>query len=153
MAMASAGIAGGAMAGNAQAAQQPQKVDMDRIYQIESSGNAKAFNEKSQARGLGQITPIALKEWNNYHPNLQFSKEDLFNENKNKLVADWYMNKLIEKYLKSYKIPVNSLNKIATYNWGMGDVKKWHNGGGKFDDLPKETKDYYNKYIALQEMR
>ena len=45
------------------------KVDMDNIYRIESSHNPKAYNSGSKAKGLGQITPIVLKEWNNYHPN------------------------------------------------------------------------------------
>ena len=46
------------------------------IIQTESSGNPLAFNKGSGARGLGQITPIVVQEWNNFHPKNQYTNED-----------------------------------------------------------------------------
>ena len=53
-------------------------VNYDAIAQIESSGNPKAFNKKSKARGLLQITPIALADWNQMNPKQTYSEKDLF---------------------------------------------------------------------------
>ena len=69
-----------------------EEVDMNRIKMIESSGNPMAYNEGSQARGLYQITPICLADYNKYHEeNIHLNQ--LFIPEQNFKVANWYMNK------------------------------------------------------------
>ena len=56
---------------------------------------------------------------------------------KSRELATQYV-KGINKHHK-YTNPVHSL---AAYNWGAGNVDKWLAKGGKFSELPKETRDY-----------
>lgn len=114
-------------------------VNLNKIKQIESSGNPFAFNKRSKARGLYQITPICLKEWNNFHPNKQYSKQDLFNPVINKQIAQWYLNKRIPQMLKYYGHEVNIRNVLVSYNAGISYVVN-------NKPLPKETKNYLIKY-------
>lgn len=112
-------------------------VDMNKIYSIESSDNPKAHNKSSNAKGLGQITPIVLKEWNNFHPKESHTDNDLFNPEVNKKISSWYMNKRIPQMLKAKKLADTIENRLVAYNAGIGRV-------GKI--LPKETADYIKKY-------
>lgn len=114
-------------------------VDMEKIYLIESSGNPNAWNKGEDARGLGQIRPIVLKEWNNYNPKDQHIADDLFNSAVNKKIANWYMNKRIPQMLKYFGVPDTAENRIIAYNAGINYHVK-----GK--ELPKITKNYLKKY-------
>jgi soluble lytic murein transglycosylase-like protein len=115
-------------------------VDMDILKIVESSGNPKAYNKKSQARGLYQITPIVLKEWNNYHPKQKYDDPELlFNPNVNQQIAQWYISERIPQMLKVYKKPLTIDNILASYNAGIKYVKEGL-------PLPKETKGYLKKY-------
>lgn len=127
-------------AGNANAMEMLHKdVDMNKIYKIESSNNPKAYNSKTKATGLGQITPIVVKDWNNMNPKnkynlLQMKKPDL-----NKKVSSWYMNKRIPQLLKSFKLEDNTKNRLIAYNAGIDYIKK-------NKPLKQETIDYIKKY-------
>ena len=48
---------------------------VESVIQVESSGNPSAYNEKSGAIGLMQITPIVLKEFNNFVKNIDNKKK------------------------------------------------------------------------------
>jgi hypothetical protein len=113
------------------------EVDMNKIYSIESSNNPQAHNKSSNAKGLGQITPIVLKEWNNFHPKDKHSDADLFNADTNKKIASWYMNKRIPQMLKAKKLKDTPENRLVAYNAGISKV-------GKI--LPRETQQYLKKY-------
>lgn len=115
------------------------KVDLNKIFQMESSGNHKAYNASKQARGLGQITPIVLKEWNNMNPTATYGPNDLFDAPTNARISGWYMNQRIPQMLKAYKLDDTVENRLAAYNAGIGTVK----GGGP---LPAETVNYIQKY-------
>lgn len=110
---------------------------LDAVIQIESNWNAKAENKKSGARGLGQITKIALKDYNNLNKE-KYTFDDMYNPQKNIRVTDWYLNERIPKMLKAYKIPATLENTLASYNFGIGNLKTGKN-------LPPETVDYINK--------
>lgn len=114
-------------------------IDMNKIYQIESSNDPKAYNQQSNARGLGQITPIVLKEWNDFHKDEVYKPNDLFNPATNRKISNWYMNKRIPQMLKYYKLPDTKKNRIISYNAGISYVK------GK-KQLPQETINYLEKY-------
>lgn len=116
-------------------------IDLKIIAFIESSNNPMAFNAKSGARGLYQITPICLQEWNNYHPDSKFNLQDLYNPLVSEGIAEWYLQKRIPQMLKHYGIPVKVDSILWGYNAGIGNVVK----GVK----PQETVDYIRKYNNL----
>lgn len=122
-------------------APQAPLINLDHIKDIESSGDPLAFNRYTKARGLYQITPIALEDWNQNNKMKRYSRDDLFNPKVNHEIADWYMNHRIPQMLTSYKKPVTVDNILASYNFGIGHV---------VDNapLPKETKDYIKKYYS-----
>ena len=105
---------------------------------IESSNNPLAYNPKTQARGLYQITPICLKEWNNFHPSEHYALNDLFNPQVNEKIAKWYLTKRIPQMLRYYKKPVTIENILICYNAGIKYVLK--------GVIPEETKEYIQKY-------
>lgn len=122
-----------------------EQVDMSIIAQIESSNNSNAYNKRSGAIGLCQITPIVLKEFNQ-HFHKHYTKTDLFIEQVNILVADWYMNTRIPTMLSIYGIEDNIRNRLIAYNWGIGHLKNdiW---------IPQETVNYIVKYEELEERK
>ena len=116
-------------------------IDMEAIEQIESSGNPNAYNKHSQAIGLFQITPICLKEYNNYN-NTTYTQDDLYNPHLNRKIADWYLHKRIPQMLRYYKKQVNYHNVLISYNAGISYVIKRKS-------LPVETLKYLDKYRRL----
>ena len=119
-------------------------INMEIIKGIESSGNPLAFNKKSKARGLYQITPIVLKEWGNFNPKEVYSEQQLFDADINTRIADWYMNNRIPQMLKAYKLSDTPENRLASYNAGIGYLTKKK-------PLPLETQNYIKKYLAQQQ--
>lgn len=111
-------------------------IDMDRIMQIESGGNYMAYNRHSQARGLFQITPICLKDFNMVNKT-HYLSFDLFNPQVNIRIAHWYMNERIPALLKGIA-PDTVDNRLWAYNAGVGALKR--------NSMPKETRDYIKKY-------
>lgn len=120
-------------------APQYPEIDMEHIKMIESSGDPMAFNKHSKARGLYQITPITLEEWNMRNKKKQYSRDDLFNPKVNEEIATWYMKKRIPQMLTYFKQPVTLENMLASYNWGIDYVVK------KLP-MPEETREYIRKY-------
>ena len=118
-------------------------VNLSKIKMIESSGNPNAYNEKTEAIGLYQITPVCLKEWNNYHPKEHYTKNDLYNPEINEKIAKWYLNIRIPEMLKYYGYKITVENIIICYDWGIGNFIKWKKGKKK---LPEETKNYLREY-------
>jgi very-short-patch-repair endonuclease len=110
------------------------------LAQIESSGNPKAENKRSGARGLFQITTPALTEFNNFNK-AAYTSDDLFNPMINQTIAKWYLEKRIPQMLTYYKIPITIENQLHAYNAGIGRVKD--------GVLPEETINYIMKYRKL----
>ena len=119
------------------------EVNMDKIAMIESSNNPMAYNEKSGAVGLYQITLPALKDYNLAHIRGGYSLEDMYNQDKAYIVANWYLNNKIPRYLNNLNIEDTIENRLISYNWGIGNLNKYKKG---LLQLPKETKDYIIKY-------
>ena len=116
---------------------QADDVNMDVIKQIESSGNPRAYNRTSGARGHYQITPIVLEEFN-YYKNTAYKSNDLFNPATNFLIADWYMNTRIPQMFKYFNVTDTVRNRIIAYNAGIVYAR---NGFA-----PAETRNYIKKY-------
>jgi hypothetical protein len=139
-----------------------EDVDMMKIITIESGGNPHAFNKRTHAIGLCQITPICLREYNHRDRRLSYIDDegnkcwcviypdewfthnydigDLYNPNTNLLIGTWYMNERIPKLLKHYHIEDTIENRLRAYNSGIGTLVK-----GRY---PQETRDYVKKYFA-----
>lgn len=112
-------------------------VDPEIIAIIESSNNPKAFNAKSNAYGLMQITPICLKHFNQVH-GTNHSLNELFDENFNKQVGIWYLDWLSKRCDSDREV-------LISYNWGYSNRKS--------KTLPNETKNYLLKYEELKKKR
>lgn len=117
---------------------------MDALIQAESSGDPNAFNKKSGARGLTQITSIAWQDLVAHYPakyeNLQYTK-DIFNPKIARQAGEDYI-RIIKGYLKHYKLPETTENILASYNFGIGNVRA-------NKPLPEETRNYITKILAL----
>ena len=120
-----------------------------KIIQIESQWKYWAISPK-KARGLMQIRPIALKEWNKHGSGRIYGKYDLDDPFINVTIGKWYLHERIgEHYLPHYELSASDENKAASYNAGpvclgkIGDAKK------NFDKLPKETQGYLRKLWRL----
>lgn len=117
------------------------KMDLDKIMHIESSGKPMAFNQHTQARGLFQITPIVLEEYNNLavkKPESRHTLDELFIPEVNIKIAKWYMGKRIPQMLKHFKKPINHRNVITAWNAGINFVVR--------NNTPKETAEFIKKY-------
>jgi len=125
------------LAGSAQA----EQINMRVIAQIESSLNPSAYNARSKARGMYQITAIAWKDVQNNFPKLrEYSFDYAYKPEIALLFAKAYFV-LIDRYLRHYGIEINLTNRLACYNQGIGLTRK--------GILSKETRNYIAKYILL----
>lgn len=114
-------------------------IDLEAIKHIESRGVADAFNPRTQAIGLYQITPVCLADFNR-ETGKNYSRKDLVLFWVNQEIARWYFEKRIPEILKSRKKPVTVENLLISYNAGHTYVGK---------RLPKETQNYIRQYRKL----
>lgn len=130
-------------------------INMEILAEIESSNNPNAYNKSSHARGLYQITPIVLKQYNseeNYDE--KFSELDMHDIGKASKVAYYYLGWLSERCDTVDEI-------LIAWNWGIGNFRKWQRAYCRDDNyapgrvdvpptcsslLPKETQDFLKKY-------
>lgn len=119
------------------------RIELKKIISIESRGNSRAYNSRSKARGLCQITPICLREYNNFHKSEQYTLNDLWNPEINKKIAIWYLEVRIPQMLKYYGYEISVENIIISYNAGIDYVVSRR-------ELKQETIDYINKYRRLK---
>lgn len=108
------------------------------IAEIESSGNPKAYNTRTTATGLYQITPICLRHFNDVHYT-NFSMGELFDPKLNTKIASWYLDWLKNRCSTDEEV-------LISYNFGYGNMRKWKTGKIQ---LPQETKNYLLKYKKL----
>ncbi len=106
---------------------------IDALIQQESSWNAGAYNKKSGATGLGQITVPALTEFNQFNKE-RYTMADMKDPQKNMRVTHWYVMDRIPQMLQAYKLPVSLDNVLWAYNAGVGRVKN--------KVMPQETVNY-----------
>lgn len=120
------------------------------IITIESAGDPKAHNLKTDARGVCQIRPVCLIEFNRLNKKHRVIRpQELFDREKNVVVADWYLNERIPSMLAAYEIDVTAENILIAYNWGIGNFHRHlKNGIGK---IPADTIKYVKDYKALTE--
>jgi len=129
----------------------PKMTLVDKIIYTESKWNPNAYREDTGARGLMQIKPVVLKEWNIFNPSKHFEMEDLFNPYTNVNIGTWYLYKRIkEHYLPHYKLEPHLENMLASWNVGpskhgreIGDARK------NFNKLPPKAKEFIKEIKSL----
>ena len=87
-----------------------EEINLDAIAFIESSNDSLAYNQTSEARGLYQITPVCLEEYNNYN-RTDYTKADLFSEGINKEIAIWYITIRIPQMLRYFNKGLTPMSK------------------------------------------
>lgn len=111
-------------------------VDLDRICEIESSGNPAALNKKSGAYGAFQITKIALKDFNRENgTNIQY--KNLKKECLSAHIATWLFEVRLPQLIRNKGLEPTLSRILIAYNCGISCVGK---------PLPRETKNYISKY-------
>lgn len=127
-------------------------VNIPAIMQIESSNDPLAYNKRSGARGIMQLTAIAWKDVIYRYPRLSVYdyKKFAFNKEVNILFGKHYFQ-VLKQYFINSNIPVTEINLIIAYNWGIGNLIKWYRNGKIVKNLPKETKNYIQKYYQLKQ--
>jgi hypothetical protein len=120
------------------------EIDLNIIAKIESSNNPLAYNKSSQARGMYQITPICLKDYNRQN-GTTLPVNALFKPVVARTVAEWVVVKRIPQLLRNYHLQVTETNILMAYNWGVGNLVK---KGAQ--NAPLETKNYVLKYNRLK---
>lgn len=104
------------------------------IAKVESSLSPTAYNEKTKAAGLFQLTPICLadlrKRWG-----LPIDPFDPPSATKG---ASVYLSWLMREF------PEDLTLVLAAWNWGIGNVKKWLRDEL---ELPEETRKFVDKVL------
>jgi soluble lytic murein transglycosylase len=116
-----------------------------QIIKIESNGSARAISRR-RCRGLMQISPLVLKEYNRYHPNRRYGLSDLYNPEANVKIGTWYLRRLRDVYLKD---EYTLINLLVCWNWGYGNFRKWQRRGSNWRQLPWETRNFIRKLISF----
>ena len=113
-------------------------VNMSVVKTIESHSSPWAHNKTSGARGLYQITPICLRDYNERMWQ-NITEQELFVAEINDRIAWWYLHVGIPQMLRYYNLPVTVRNILLSYNAGINNlVRGW--------DLPHETREYLRQY-------
>ena len=125
-----------------QAAGHTCMIDIYKIFAIESSNNPLAWDKTDDSRGLGQITPGVLNDYNKAHKT-NFKPNDLFKEEINTKITDWYANTEIPRLLEAFGIEDTDEHRITAYNAGIGRLSNIIKNNL---ELPEITSDYIIKY-------
>ncbi len=124
---------------------------IEKIIQVESSGNPDAINKKTGAKGLMQIMKNTAEKETGYGVNYNLSYDELSDPVKNvKYGADYF------KGLK--KSFGNDRDALIAYNWGPGNYRNFLKNGYwierkngktiKHTKLPLETRNYIKKILG-----
>jgi len=108
---------------------------IDAVIQTESGGNPNAVSPKG-AQGLMQVMPAT-----NSAPGFGVAPAKDGSEAERTRVGQEYLTALNQKYQNP------TLAAIA-YNWGPGNTDMWLKGGGDYNKLPAETKQYVSAVMT-----
>lgn len=123
------------------------EVNIPQLIQHESNYIADAQGANGDM-GLGQITPIALADWNQMHPNEQYqhTPQHMFNPDINTKVTAWLANVRAPQLLRTYGLQDTLENRLAVYNSGIGTVR----GKGIVPQVQKYIDAYKNTKVTGQ---
>ena len=110
-----------------------KKVEWDKlieaIIQIESEGNDKAFNKKSNAAGCLQQTPIYVKEVNRILGEKKYTLNDRYNRTKAIEMFNIYQNE--HNPNKDFHLALKLHNPKSKYSYHFAIEKKYNELIGK----------------------
>ena len=110
---------------------------IQKIIMAESSGDPKAVNKRTGAKGLMQIMDDTAKE-----PGFGVKPlKDPFDPVENVRFGTDYFNAMLNRYDN------DTISALAAFNWGPGNVDKWRKKGSNFDTRPKQTQNYINTIL------
>jgi len=90
---------------------------VDALIWRESKNDPNAYNKDSGARGLGQIMPSVLSEYNKkFKTNYQL--DDLFKPDINRKITEWHLTRRLPEQLVGVGIAPTLPALIAAYNTG-----------------------------------
>lgn len=122
---------------------------LNAIIRAESSNNPKAFNRRTGARGLTQITPVAWRDlkrhYGSKYKNLSYLSH-IYNPAIAREAGKDYLH-ILAKYLRAKGIPLTYQNVLAAYVWGPENLHKYG-----LNRLPRAGKRYVSKVINLSAM-
>lgn len=125
-------------------AQNEEKIQLEIIKKIESNGDRWAYNKTDGgSRGLYQIHPVGLKEYNRLHKK-KYELTDLYTPSVNEKIARWFFEVRIPQILNKHNIELSLENLIISYNAGVSYVVNNR-------PTPKITIDYITKYKKLRD--
>ena len=113
---------------------------LEAKIQAESAGQPGAVSPKG-ARGLGQVMPNTAQD-PGYGVTAFDQTKPIDDPGENVRFTADYMSKMLTKYDGDIE------HALAAYNWGPGHTDDWIKNGGKFDDLPEETRNHIDKVKA-----
>ena len=114
-----------------------EDINLERIAWIESRHQAMAYNARSGATGMYQITEGALTDFCRL-TGVYYNINDMYEPQKAAKVANWYLNERIPQLLRHYHKADTVENRLIAYNAGILAVLKGR--------LPKETANYIKQY-------
>ena len=118
------------------------KINIDKIILLESSGNPHAYNKRSKATGLMQITRPCFEDFKRVHsayPYKDWVFQDMYDPVKNVEVGTWYILYRIPQLLKHFGKPITLENVLVSWNAGFKYVIEKRR-------LPLETKIFIKRY-------
>ncbi len=125
-------------------AQCSKRIELEFIKKIESAGDSCALNlTDGGSRGLYQINPVGLRDYNKYHKK-KYTLEDLWNAEINKRIAVWMFEKRIPQLLRAYGFRNTINNQIICYNAGIDFLVSKRK-------IPRGTIKYIEKYRKMCE--
>jgi len=116
-----------------------KEMDIIKIVWRESRGFHLRHNKPEDARGLMQIRPCVLQEWNEFHPKDSHTPAQLFIAHINIKIGTWYFQKRCPQMLRAYNIPDTKYYKVICYNAGISRAIQHYRDGRK---LPPITEKY-----------
>jgi soluble lytic murein transglycosylase-like protein len=130
-------------------AKDKDRINRDSLFEqvvlVESGGNPRAISSK-RARGLGQIMPQVVIEYNREHPSeKKHGLLDLYNPDVNAKITSWYLNRIIDHYLPAYGLAKSIENIAGMYNFGPTNLGILGDAVENFAKLPTETQNYIRR--------
>ena len=113
---------------------------LDAVEFVESSGRSDAINKKTGARGAYQFMPIAWKDVVQNYPDMA-KYSDYEDNSMDRGISREFAKRLMQLNAKRLGNKASVDNVLASYNYGIGHVKKGH-------PIPPETVEYIKKVRA-----
>ena len=124
----------------------PAQVDIGAMAQVESGDDPNAVGPCGE-HGCCQIMQATWDECVDRLGRTDWIWETRsFDQYANKTVAGYYVNVRIPQMLRYYGVPDTLEVRLASYNWGIGKVRRLWRKDGTLDNLPQSVKKYIERY-------